>query len=289
MSPYSHDLHRQNFDNSSEHTGTLRGRISLALGRDSDIRPETLPADDTESTFVLTVPQRDPSEGQDLDEPLELPNVDNDEGPDEENEVEESEETDDEELQPQSSPKGTYGDVSMQDITQQDVEVVETQQRKVARKKKLKVSKHGIQYPSLPAGVVKKLATTFARTAGNSKAKINKEALDAIMQASDWFFEQVSDDLGAYAKHAGRKTIDESDIVTLMARYVEPLPDKRCSYDLTSNLYLHRQRQTNATTTPFSLAQRHLPRELLQELRMVPPSKLKKGRQLERVEEGDED
>jgi histone H3/H4 len=97
--------------------------------------------------------------------------------------------------------------------------ISQTVGRKVARKKKFKVSKHGIQYPSLPAGVVKKLATTFARTAGNSKAKLNKETLEAIMQASDWFFEQISDDLGAYSKHAGRKTIDESDIVTLMARY----------------------------------------------------------------------
>jgi len=100
---------------------------------------------------------------------------------------------------------------------------------------------------------------------GNSKTKLNKETLNAIMQASDWFFEQVSDDLEAYSKHAGRKTIEESDVVTLMAR----------------------QRQTNATTTPFSLAQRYLPRELLQDLRMVPPSKLKRGRQLDRVEEDD--
>lgn len=208
----------------SENTGTLRGRISLASGRDSDIRPGTLLADDTETTFVLTVPQRDPSEEPELEKPLELPDLDNDEEIIQEDEVEELEETDDEELQPQSSTKEPYSDSSLQDATPQDVAIVDAQQRKVVQKKKLKVSKHGIQYPSLPAGVVKKLATTFARTAGNRKAKINKEALEAIMQASDWFFEQVSDDLGAYAKHAGRKTIDESDIVTLMARYVEALP-----------------------------------------------------------------
>jgi histone H3/H4 len=208
----------------SENTGTLRGRISLASGRDSDIRPGILLADDTETTFVLTVPQRDPSEEPELEKPLELPDLDNDEGIIQEDEVEELEETDDEELQPQSSTKEPYGGSSLQDATPQDTAIVDAQQRKVVRKKKLKVSKHGIQYPSLPAGVVKKLATTFARTTGNRKAKINKEALEAIMQASDWFFEQVSDDLGAYAKHAGRKTIDESDIVTLMARYVEALP-----------------------------------------------------------------
>jgi histone H3/H4 len=214
-------LNRQNSDNNRENTGTLRGRISLASGRESDIRPQILAADDTDTLFILAVPQRDPSQELELEEPLELPNFDNDQAFDEENEVEELEETDDdEEPEPQESPKGLSGDISMQDTTQEDVVIVDAQQRKVVRKKKLKVSKHGIQYPSLPAGVVKRLATTFARTAGNSKAKINKEALEAIMQASDWFFEQVSDDLGAYAKHAGRKTIDESDIVTLMARYV---------------------------------------------------------------------
>lgn len=204
----------------SENTGTLRGRISLASGRDSDIRPGILPADDTETTFTLAVPQRDLSEEPELDDPLEMPGFDNHEDDHGENEVEELEERD-EELPPQSSTTEPYGDTSMQDTTQDDVEIADARRRKVVRKKKLKVSKHDIQYPSLPAGVVRKLATTFARTAGNSKAKINKETLGAIMQASDWFFEQVSDDLGAYAKHAGRKTIDESDIVTLMARYVE--------------------------------------------------------------------
>lgn len=103
-------------------------------------------------------------------------------------------------------------------LVEADTTIVHT--HKAARKKRVKISKHGIQYPSLPAGVVKKLATTYARTSGNSKAKISKDTLDAIIQTSDWFFEQVSDDLGAYAEHAGRKTIEESDVVTLMGRYV---------------------------------------------------------------------
>ncbi len=37
---------------------------------------------------------------------------------------------------------------------------------------------------------------------------VTKEVLEAIMQASDWFFEQLSGDLGTYAKHACRRTID---------------------------------------------------------------------------------
>ena len=111
----------------------------------------------------------------------------------------------------------TGPDQSMANTTMHEAESAGLQ-AKAAKKRKVKVSKHGIPCPSLPAVVVKKLATTFARTSGNSKAKISKETLEDIMQASDWFFEQVSDDLGAYAAHAGRKTIDESDIVTLMAR-----------------------------------------------------------------------
>ncbi|KAI0967835.1 centromere kinetochore component CENP-T-domain-containing protein [Xylaria arbuscula] len=120
--------------------------------------------------------------------------------------------------------------------------------RGTLRKRGKKKSRYGIEYPSLPVGVVKRLATTCAKTAG-SKGKIGPDTLDAIMQATDWFFEQLGDDLSAFAKHAGRKTIDESDMIALMRR----------------------QRQTNASTTPFALAQRHLPRELLQELRMPVP------------------
>jgi histone H3/H4 len=165
-------------------------------------------------------------------------------------------------------PRSAEADVSMHNISRYEVENTGKERRKgFKRNKKVKVSKHGIQYPSLPASVVKKLATTYARTSGNSKAKINKETLDAVMQASDWFFEQVSEDLGAYARHAGRKTIDESDVATLMKR----------------------QRQTNDSTTPFFLADRYLPRELVQNLRMAPPPKLKRGRQLEVVEEADEE
>lgn len=88
-------------------------------------------------------------------------------------------------------------------------------------KKVLKVSRHGIPYPSLPANVVKKLAMNFARSGGRGKPQISKDTLEAIMEASDWFFEQVSDDLGAYATHAGRRMINESDMITLMKRFVK--------------------------------------------------------------------
>ncbi|KAJ5801312.1 uncharacterized protein N7518_003380 [Penicillium psychrosexuale] len=118
-----------------------------------------------------------------------------------------------------------------------------------AQGKQKKISRHGIPVPNLPAGVVKKLATRFARSGAGSKAKINKATLAAIEQASSWYFEQASQDLAAYSKHAGRKTIDESDVTTL----------------------LRRQRHINKTTTVFSLAQKHLPKELQQDMRLSMP------------------
>lgn len=89
-----------------------------------------------------------------------------------------------------------------------------------AQGKQKKISRHGIPVPNLPAGVVKKLATRFARSGAGPKAKINKATLAAIEQASSWYFEQASQDLAAYSKHAGRKTIDESDVTTLLRRSV---------------------------------------------------------------------
>lgn len=86
------------------------------------------------------------------------------------------------------------------------------------KSKEKKLSRHGIPVPNLPTGVVKKLATRFAHSRAGTKTKINKAALAAIEQASSWYFEQASQDLAAYSKHAGRKTIDESDVTTLMKR-----------------------------------------------------------------------
>ena len=97
--------------------------------------------------------------------------------------------------------------------------------------KVIKTSRHGIPYPSLPANMIRRIATTLAlpgRRGGgggftattSGRNTMSRETLEAIIEASDCFFEQVSDDLGAYAKHAGRKTIDESDMVTLMKRFV---------------------------------------------------------------------
>ena len=138
------------------------------------------------------------------------------------------------------------------------------------RKKELKQSRHGITYPPLPSSMIKKIVKSTSASAGGGKMKFNKDVLAALTQASDWFFEQLSEDLGAFADHAKHKAIDESDVVTLMRR----------------------QRLVTASTTPFSLAQRTLPSELLQAVRMMPPEPPSKARRkrLETVaEEGSDD
>ena len=233
-------------NNSREHTGVLaglgldRGRISIA-GRDSDIRPLNTGERDDTDTFAFNIPAREvtvePSSPLPYIEDSAL-QVGDDQGVEEVEEeelgspeleqelddeiVEEDEDSVDEigaEEEETSILQDIEGDVIM--AMTEEVETAALKSGRITkRKKKVKVSKHGLQYPSLPAGVVKKLATTFARTAGNSKAKFSKDALDAIMQASDWFFEQASEDLSAYAGHAGRKTIEESDVLTLMTRSV---------------------------------------------------------------------
>ncbi|KAI9819198.1 MAG: hypothetical protein M1827_007354 [Pycnora praestabilis] len=195
--------------------------------RYSDLRPATLQEDEDDATFVFDIPDlahsRSPSREPDI-------------GP-----------------EPELREPGQHRSASGHASYSHREEI-----HKGAKwKKEFKLSRHGTQYTSLPTGVIKKLASKLAQSSGNGKAKLRKDTLAAIVQATDWFFEQVSDDLGTYAGHAARKTIEESDVITLMKR----------------------QRQINATTTPFSVAQKYLPRELLQEVRMAPPIKIRAMRQ----------
>ena len=67
--------------------------------------------------------------------------------------------------------------------------------------------------------VVKKIASRFQRLfLKGRKANIRGEVLGAMVEASNRFFEQVGYDLRAYAMHANRKRIDESDVTTIMKR-----------------------------------------------------------------------
>jgi len=176
-------------------------RETLGAGRESGFGVIDVPLDANESTFFLQAPP--PSS------PERLPSEAADEAGDE---------------AASDNERRTDGLLGQPSEVDEDPDVGTTRVAAAARKTRqkkrgVKLSKYGIEYPSLPAGVVKRLAQNFAQTSGVGKAKISPEALGAIMQASDWFFEQLGDDLQAYAKHAGRKVIDESDMLTLMRRY----------------------------------------------------------------------
>ncbi|KAG0374247.1 hypothetical protein BGX24_010640 [Mortierella sp. AD032] len=101
-------------------------------------------------------------------------------------------------------------------------------------KKVVRRSRAGIPVPSMPTSLQKQLIHTFSRS------RMSREAMDVILEGSHLFFEQASNDLAAYANHAGRKTVDESDVELLMRRL-------RIIHDKVSM---------------ESLLQRYLPREL---------------------------
>ncbi|PTB80136.1 hypothetical protein M440DRAFT_1369053 [Trichoderma longibrachiatum ATCC 18648] len=86
------------------------------------------------------------------------------------------------------------------------------------KKKKARISRHNIEYPQLPAAFVRQVAHTAMQTTGFVNQRISADTLEALTQASDWYFEQLGDDLAAYANHANRRTIEERDVITLMNR-----------------------------------------------------------------------
>lgn len=57
---------------------------------------------------------------------------------------------------------------------------------------------------------------------GKKKARLSKDTMNAILEAGDKFFEQLGGDLAVVASHAGRKTIDDSDVIAIMQRYGNP-------------------------------------------------------------------
>ncbi|EXJ92062.1 hypothetical protein A1O3_00612 [Capronia epimyces CBS 606.96] len=87
------------------------------------------------------------------------------------------------------------------------------------RRKKVKLTRHGELVPSLPSSVIKRVAIEAHARLGNRKPKLGRDHMEALEQATEWFFEQVGEDLAAYSDHARRKKrIDRSDVLMLMRR-----------------------------------------------------------------------
>ncbi len=99
-----------------------------------------------------------------------------------------------------------------------DSEANATVEHRIRRLKPLKKSRHGILYSSLPPKVSKRIASSFDCKSGGRQTGMSRETLGAITEAGDSFFQQLGGDLSAFAKHAGRKKIRESDVITVMER-----------------------------------------------------------------------
>ena len=116
-----------------------------------------------------------------------------------------------------------YDEDPLQSERYQSPVVIESLPRKsMARKPRkripLKHSKFGILYPAIPAGVTKSIANTFARLSSQRKTRLGKETLNAIRDAGDLFLTQLGGDLSTFARHAGRKNIDDTDVMAAMLR-----------------------------------------------------------------------
>jgi histone H3/H4 len=86
-----------------------------------------------------------------------------------------------------------------------------------------RISRHGVVIPSLPKELIRNLAQQF------SSKPITKDTLPSLEKATDEFFRTISypptfseltfrSDLSMFARHAGRKAIEEGDVQMLLQR-----------------------------------------------------------------------
>jgi histone H3/H4 len=113
----------------------------------------------------------------------------------------------------------TAGPESTDETTRQMTTIEAAALSRTPRRKKLKLTRNGNTVPVLPSSLVKRVATEGMTRMGKKKPIISRESLTALEQATEWFFEQVGEDLEAYSNHAKRrKRIDDTDVLTLMKR-----------------------------------------------------------------------
>jgi histone H3/H4 len=103
--------------------------------------------------------------------------------------------------------------------TRQMTEIEAAVPSRPPRRKKLKLTQKGNTVPALPSSLVKRVAIDSMTRTGKRRPVISREHLAALEQATEWFFEQVGEDLEAYSNHAKRrKRIDDTDVIILMKR-----------------------------------------------------------------------
>lgn len=117
----------------------------------------------------------------------------------------------------------------------------------VRPRKKMKMNSRGNMVPSLPSSLIKRIVHESQEKANKRRTTLGKDHMKALEQATEWFFEQVSQDLETYSSHGRRKKrIDADDVLLLMRR----------------------QRVLRTDGDLQKLAKEWLPREMLNELRL---------------------
>jgi len=92
-------------------------------------------------------------------------------------------------------------------------------QAKTRPRQKLKMNRRGNLVPSLPSSLIKRIVYRSQEKAKKRKTTLSKDHMKALEQATEWFFEQISEDLEAYSSHGKRrKRIDVDDVLLLMRR-----------------------------------------------------------------------
>ncbi len=100
-----------------------------------------------------------------------------------------------------------------------DLETSALASQTTRRKKRQKMTRHGAMVPTLPTSLIKRVATDTCVRNGRRRPQLGRDHMIALEQATEWFFEQVGEDLAAYAEHGKRKkTVDASDVMMLMMR-----------------------------------------------------------------------
>jgi len=166
-----------------------------------------------------------------------------------------------------------------------------TARRSSKRSKPNRVSPAGLPVPTLPVSLLRKVYGTFwqqshlmRNTRGASRIRhlgqkvtkprvprLGREMMYTVEDLTHAYIAQVSEDLGAFADHAGRKTIEMADVILLFKRQgllPSDLVLSRSGLGAPSGKAVGKSRLSPASssslnlTTMSTLARKYLPKEL---------------------------
>ncbi|KFR02967.1 Centromere protein T, partial [Nipponia nippon] len=73
-------------------------------------------------------------------------------------------------------------------------------------------SQRKMREPEVASSLIKKIFSHYV------KMPVARDAIKIVEKCSERYFKQLSNDLEAYSKHAGRKTVEMADLEVLMRR-----------------------------------------------------------------------